>query len=74
MRRLDLCLATLLLVVVAPRTAHAYLDPGTGSLVLQAVTAALFGAMFAIKVYWQRIRSFFSRLRGRPDQPRSDED
>jgi hypothetical protein len=39
----------------------AYLDPGTGSLILQALVAALAGAVVAITSYWQRIRSFFRR-------------
>jgi hypothetical protein len=39
----------------------AYLDPGTGSLILQAVIAALAGVAVAITSYWQRIRAFFRR-------------
>lgn len=39
----------------------AYLDPGTGSLILQAVVAALAGAVVVITSYWQKIRSLFRR-------------
>ncbi len=39
----------------------AYLDPGTGSLILQAVVAALAGAAVAIASYRQKIRAFFRR-------------
>jgi hypothetical protein len=39
----------------------AYLDPGTGSLILQALVATLAGAVVAITTYWQKIRTFFRR-------------
>ncbi len=39
-----------------------YLDPGTGSYILQIVLALLFGLGFAIKVFWKRIIAFISNL------------
>ncbi len=39
----------------------AYIDPGTGSIIVQAVVAAVAGAAIAAKVYWHRILNFFSR-------------
>jgi hypothetical protein len=39
----------------------AYLDPGTGSLIIQALVAALAGAVVVITSYWQKIRAFFRR-------------
>jgi len=50
-------LASLLLV----REAHAYLDPGTGSYILQVLIAGLFGALFMLKVFWGRIVGFFGK-------------
>lgn len=41
--------------------AYSYLDPGTGSFILQTLIAALFGALFVVKSYWQRIKSWFCR-------------
>ena len=46
-------------ICVAP-AAQAYLDPGTGSFILQTLIAALFGAIFVLKSYWVRIKSWFS--------------
>jgi hypothetical protein len=47
------------------RAAHAYIDPGTGSYLLQVVAASLFAAVFAIGAFWRKIRdgivSVFSR-------------
>ena len=42
-----------------------YIDPGTGSLMLQALVAGLLGAAFTVKTYWKNISSATSRLLGR---------
>jgi len=39
----------------------AYLDPGTVTLIWQAVVGALAAAIIAIRVYWQKIRALFRR-------------
>lgn len=56
----------LLLLVMAllffPAQAHAYLDPGTGSYFIQIALAALVGALFAIRLFWGRIKAFFQKL------------
>ena len=54
-------LVLLFLIVVLPRDVHAYLDPGTGSLVFQTVVAALAAAAYAFRSYWGRIRELFGR-------------
>ena len=48
-----------LLVAVAlfPAPAQAYIDPGTGSFVIQGIIAAVVGAGFTVKVFWHRIKS-----------------
>ncbi len=43
----------------------AYLDPGSGSLLLQLALAALLGAAVLIRAFWKRIKAFFARLFGR---------
>lgn len=40
--------------------AFAYLDPGTGSIVLQSLLAAIAVAMGVIRLYWYRLKAFFS--------------
>lgn len=37
----------------------AYLDPGTGSIIIQSILAGLLGIAFAIKMFWQRVVGFF---------------
>ncbi len=49
-----------LMVSLAPENAHAYLDPGTGSMLAQLVIGALAGLVFAIKLNWRRMTVFLS--------------
>ncbi|MCP4570945.1 MAG: hypothetical protein GY838_01210 [bacterium] len=44
-----------------PAAAVAYIDPGTGSFVLQGILAAVVGAGVAIKIFWRRIAAFFGK-------------
>ena len=43
-------------------TPDAYLDPGTGSVILQMAIAGLVGGLFAVKLFWGRIGAFFRNL------------
>jgi len=36
-----------------------YLDPGTGSIILQVVIAGLLGAGVIVKMFWNKIKSVF---------------
>jgi hypothetical protein len=40
---------------------RAYLDPGSGSFILQILIATLVGSVFLIKVYWKKIKAFFKK-------------
>jgi hypothetical protein len=40
----------------------AYLDPGTGSFLLQLLLATALGGLFMVKTFWKRIKNFFIRL------------
>lgn len=40
---------------------RAYLDPGSGSYIFQILLAGLVGSLFAIKLYWRKIISFFKK-------------
>ncbi len=53
----------LIFACVAPtRRVHAYVDPGTGNYLLQLLLAGLFGALFAVKVFWGKIRRVVAHL------------
>ncbi len=40
--------------------AYAYIDPGSGSLILQMILGALVGVGIAMKVYWFKIKEKIS--------------
>lgn len=40
-------------------SAQAYLDPGTGSMILQGVLGAVAAIAVAGRIYWQRIKRLF---------------
>ena len=46
--------------VVLTKNAYAYLDPGSGSYLLQLLLAGLLAASFAIKTFWKRVWFFVS--------------
>ena len=48
------CITLVLLAFVAA-PAHAYIDPGTGSAILQGILAALAAIALTAKLYWHRL-------------------
>ena len=53
-----------MVLLLGPGTAHAYLDPASGSMILQAVIGGVAAAAVAFRVYWGRIASFLGIGRG----------
>jgi hypothetical protein len=51
------------------RDVLAYLDPGSGGLLLQALVAGVAGAVVTAKVYWRRVKQFLGFGR---EEPRSE--
>jgi len=58
---LILAIFTIFFLLLSPHIASAYIDPGTGSFIIQVVLAAIFGLAFYIKLSWRRIKKFFTR-------------
>jgi hypothetical protein len=54
------------LAVLWAQDAYAYLDPGTGSMILQAIIGAVAMGYVIIRQWWTSIAAFFRRLTGRP--------
>ena len=50
-----------------------YLDPGSGSFLLQLLIAGLLGLAVAVRAYWSRIKKFFARGK-KPDEEETDDD
>lgn len=62
----------LLYLFLAPRDVHAYLDPGSGSLVFQVVLAFFVSAGFAMKTNWVRIKGML--LKTPPAEKEGDQE
>lgn len=65
---IDLSLLTDLLYSL-PAKQSAYLDPGSGSFILQVVIASLVGIGFTLRAYWGKITKYL-----RKDSQESSED
>jgi len=55
------CLFFALIVyqIIAPSRAHAYIDPGSGSIFVEFVIAAILAGLFALKLNLHRLKEFF---------------
>lgn len=57
------CLLILMLLFNTPQDASAYIDPGTGSFLLQVAVGFLFGGLYFLKLRWRKIVDFFRSRR-----------
>ncbi len=42
--------------------AHAYLDPGTGSIILQAIVGAFAAFFTSIYIFWDKVKNFYKKI------------
>jgi len=50
-----------------------YLDPGSGSLLLQLLLAAILGLGLILRTQWTKIKSFFKRNDESEEEPEDEE-
>ncbi|HEY1027954.1 MAG TPA: hypothetical protein VGE28_10075 [Pseudomonas sp.] len=55
MQKSKFSLVALLCLILLPINAFAYLDPGTGSAMLQGILGALAAVAMVLKLYWHRL-------------------
>ena len=66
--------------MLTPLLAHtltktlAYLDPGSGSMILQLVLAALLGMGVLLRSQWKRIKTLFGRKDTREEDEQEEQD
>lgn len=54
-------ITSLILVTFINNNAYAYLDPGTGSIILQTILGAIAAGTTLISIYWAKIKNFFKK-------------
>jgi len=57
-----LVIMSIVVQMLLPQAAFAYLDPGTGSYFFQVIVATIVGGLLTIKMFWQKIKNFFINL------------
>ncbi len=60
MARIKLFMGLLGLAMAASSPAHAYIDPGMGSMLLQLLLGGIAGAMVVGRLYWVKLKAFFT--------------
>lgn len=58
-----------LLVALFPRPSHAYLDPTSGSILLQVLLGGIAGAALAVKMFWHKILGWLGAGKRDHDEP-----
>lgn len=69
----NLFLPLLLVIILTPLRADAYLDPGSGSVIFQVVIAFFAGIAFFIKTYWHKLKFFFTKNKSINNNKSSDD-
>jgi hypothetical protein len=65
--------ASLAFIGLFTSDAYAYLDPGTGSILLQALIATVASSLFVIKLYWYKFRGLLGLNRHSDDDASRDQ-
>ena len=61
--RVSKYLGVLILIgLLVPPAAYAYIDPGSGSYLWLLISSGLFALAFSIKSFWFKIKSFVTQL------------
>lgn len=59
---------TAILLLSITVNAHAYLDPGTGSMMLQVILGGIAAVGVAIKLYWHKLMAAFGMRKNSADE------
>tara|TARA_B110000093_G_C12900755_1_gene380323 strand:+ start:536 stop:739 length:204 start_codon:yes stop_codon:yes gene_type:complete len=51
----------LIFILFLNNKAFAYLDPGTGSIILQGIVGAIAAGASYCAIYWHKLKNFFNR-------------
>lgn len=71
-RELAYSLMAVFAVLLIASPAYAYIDPGTGGMLLQLLLGGLAGAVVVVRLQWERIRETTRRMFSGRDKPGED--
>ena len=58
---LKLPFVSLIIFISFFSNAYAYIDPGMGSMILQALIGGIAAALTSIAIFWNKLKSFFNK-------------
>jgi hypothetical protein len=64
---MPLFFVVLAMLLAFPEQALAYLDPGTGSILIQVTIGALAAGLAVCRLYWRKITQIFRKTEESPD-------
>ena len=54
--------ALIIIIFFYTNNAYAYLDPGTGSIILQAILGFIAAAIATVSLYWNKFKMFILKI------------
>lgn len=76
-KRLPIIWSILIFVIILGtphKQAHAYLDPGSSSFLIQIIAASLLGLIMTLRIYSTRIMVSIRKLLGKTSETKADDD
>ena len=53
---------TIIILTISSNRAFAYLDPGTGSIILQAILGFIAATLATLSFYWNKVKNVSSKI------------
>lgn len=69
MKKSVFAIFTALPLLFISQPSYAYLDPGTGAFLLQALLGGVAGILVVGRLYWAKIKGFFRRSPDKSSEP-----
>tara|TARA_Y100001968_G_C19137592_1_gene609871 strand:- start:360 stop:572 length:213 start_codon:yes stop_codon:yes gene_type:complete len=63
----------LVLVLIFPRQAQAYIDPASGSVVVSAIISAIVALIVAVRTYWAKLVRSLKRENNSTQEPETNQ-
>jgi len=74
LRKFRLGILSIVISLFFSQEAYAYLDPGSGSYILQLIIGIIVGVSFMIKTYWRKIINLFINLFSKQKKDKKNSD